>query len=115
MMGPGPGGRGRQSANAPKLTKEERSHVLMKLSTYLVKESPYLAIALIIMIVANTFALWGPELSGEAIGAIEDAYRELITWEKAFSIISRNVTLMLVLYVVSAGMSYGLSAYAHNQ
>ena len=109
MMGPGPGGRGRQSANAPKLTKEERSHVLMKLRIYLVKESPYLAIALIIMIVANTFALWGPELSGEAIGKIEEAYHGLISWDDAFSVIKHNVIIMLILYVVSAGMSYGLS------
>ena len=87
MMGPGPGGRGRQSANAPKLTKEERSHVLMKLGVYLAEEAPFLIIALIIMIVANTFALWGPELSGNAIGAIEEAFHNKITWDEAFGTI----------------------------
>ena len=109
MMGPGPGGRGRQSANAPKLTKEERSHVLMKLGVYLAEEAPFLIIALIIMIVANTFALWGPELSGNAIGAIEEAFHNKITWDEAFGTIRYNVILMIVLYVVSAAMSYGLS------
>jgi ATP-binding cassette subfamily B protein len=109
MMGPGPGGRGRMSANAPKLTKEERSHVLSKLGIYLFNETPYLAIALIIMVVANTFSLWGPELSGNAIGAIEEAFHNKITWDEAFETIKYNVILMIVLYVVSAAMSYGLS------
>ena len=109
MMGPGPGGRGRMSPNAQKLTKEERSHVLMKLGVYLAAETPFLALALIIMIVSSTFALFGPELSGDAIGAIENAFHNRITWDEAFETIKTKVILMVVLYVVSAAMSYGLS------
>lgn len=110
MNGPGMGpGRGRMSANAEKLSKEERSHVLLKMGMYLWRELPYLLIALIMMIVSSTLALFGPRLSSAAIGEIEKGAKGLISWDDAIDNIVEKVILMVVLYLVSAIMSYALS------
>ncbi len=104
-MGPG---RGKNSANAQKLSKEERSHVLKKLGLYLLKEAPFLAFALVLMLVANTMALIGPDLSSEAIQSMQDAALGNINWDTAFDIIKRNVFVMIIIYISSAILSYSL-------
>ncbi len=104
-MGPG---RGKNSANAQKLSKEERSHVLKKLGLYLLKEAPFLAFALVLMLVANTMALIGPDLSSEAIQSMQDAALGNINWDAAFDIIKRNVFVMIIIYISSAILSYSL-------
>ena len=101
MNGPGFGGRGRMSANADKLSKEERSHVLLKMGMYLYRELPYLAIALVMMIVSSTLALIGPRLSSKAIGFIEKGALGQMTWDNALSQIKYYVVLMIVLYLLS--------------
>lgn len=109
MNGPGMGGRGRQSGNADKLSKEEKSHVLLKMGVYLYKELPYLMIALVMMIVSNTLALIGPRISSSAIGNIESAAKGEILWDDAMQSITSKVVTMVVLYLVSAVISYALS------
>ncbi len=105
-MGPG---RGKHSANAQKLSKQERSHVLKKLGLYLWKEAPFLLGALALMLLANTLALIGPNLSSEAIQSMQDAAQSVIDWDTAFTLIKKNVLLMVGIYVVSAILSYSLS------
>lgn len=109
MNGPGMGGRGRQSANAEKLSKEEKNHVLLKMGVYLYKELPYLMIALVMMIVSNTLALIGPRISSSAIGNIESAAKGDILWDDAMQSITSKVITMVILYLVSAAISYALS------
>lgn len=110
MNGPGMGGgRGRQSANAEKLSKEEKSHVLLKMGHYLWRELPFLVIALVMMIVSSTLALIGPKLSSKAIGFIERGALGQIGWDSAIDSIIYYVVIMIILYLVSAIMSYALS------
>ncbi len=105
-MGPG---RGRNSASAQKLTKEERGHVLRRLGVYLWHEAPFLLGALVLMLIANTLALIGPNLSSEAIQSMQDAALKTITWDTAFEIIKKNVVSMIIIYISSAILSYSLS------
>lgn len=110
MNGPG-GRRGRFSPNAEKLTKTERSHVLRKMSVYMVRELPYFAIALVIMIVANTLSLLGPILSSNAIRAIDEGSK---AGSIDYSYVAYQVVLMILLYIASAALSFGLSILMIN-
>ena len=107
----GPGRRGKFSPNAEKLTKAERSHVLRKMSVYMIRELPYFAVALTIMIVANTLSLLGPILSSNAIRAIDEGAK---TGAIDYGYVAYQVVLMILLYVASAALSFGLSVLMIN-
>ena len=57
------------SLTKPKLIKEKRG-TLLRLTKILFEHKIHLIIALVLMIGANTLALIGPKLSGQAIDAI---------------------------------------------
>lgn len=87
----------------PKLIKEKRG-TLLRLTKILFEHKIHLIIALVLMIGANTLALIGPKLSGQAIDAIGENIGQV-----NFSEVYKYCLFMIGVYVISSILSYTLS------
>lgn len=85
-------------------TLREKKNTVLRLGSYLLRYRLLLCAALMATVVSNLFALIGPLLSGYAIDAIEPG-----TGRVAFDRVLYYAGLMILFYVVSAVLSYGLS------
>lgn len=90
-----------------KLTRSRKS-ILSRLGKYLAKHSGLLIAAFILMVASNLLALVGPALSGFAI--------DCITKETGvdFDGVFKNCLLMIIVYVLSALLSYLLTVVMAN-
>ncbi len=86
-----------------KLSLERTKNVLKRLSKYILAHWQLFVVAIILTLLSNQLSLLGPEYSGNAIDAITaDSGVDFATvWE--------NVIKMLICYLMSALLSYGLS------
>ena len=82
-----------------------RGAILIRLWKYMGKNRLLLVLAIILSVTSSLFALYGPKLSGEAINAIAAGKGNV-----DFDIVFRSVTLMVIFYLLSALLSYLLSA-----
>ena len=103
----GPGGRGPGGRNpgAPneKLDAQRTKSVMLRLSKYILQHWFLFLIAICLTLLSNQLALLGPGYSGDALDAIaaEGGVQFDIVWE--------NVRKMLICYILSAVLSYGLT------
>ena len=79
--------------------------LFLRLWNYIGRNRIMVILALILSFTSSICALWGPKLSGMVINAIEPG-REKVDFETVW----RCVGLMIVLYVLSAGLTYLLNA-----
>jgi len=86
-----------------KLDKKTTRHVFLRLLSYILKHWPLFLLALAMTLLANQLALLGPKYSGEAIDAIANAAGV------QFDAVWKNVTLMIICYLLSALASYTLA------
>ena len=86
-----------------KLDRKTAGAVFRRLSGYVLRHAPLFFAALALTLLSNQLALMGPMYSGDAIDAIaaEGGVDLPTVWE--------NVRKMLICYVVSAVLSYGLA------
>jgi len=98
----GPGGRGFGGPNE-KLSAERTKSVMLRLSKYILQHWFLFLIAICLTLLSNQLALLGPGYSGDALDAIaaEGGVQFDIVWE--------NVRKMLICYILSAVLSYGLT------
>ena len=89
------------SRNTEKKEKIFQPHTIRRLLHYLMQYRWMFALALILAIVSNVFALIGPMLSGSAIDAIEPGEGKV-----DFPTVFLYCALMAVFYVASAVMTY---------
>jgi ATP-binding cassette subfamily B multidrug efflux pump len=80
---------------------QNKSYVYKRLWDYLMRYKFKLILALILTLFSNAFSLIGPYLTGQTIGAMEDG----VDFPRVFLYGS----LMIVFYVLSAVLLYGLS------
>ena len=103
----GPGGRGPGGRNpgAPneKLDAQRTKSVMLRLSKYILQHWFLFLIAICLTLLSNQLALLGPGYSGDALDAIaaEGGVQFDVVWE--------NVRKMLICYILSAVLSYGLT------
>ncbi|MHB8127777.1 MAG: ABC transporter ATP-binding protein [Mobilitalea sp.] len=83
---------------------KDSKYVLGRLWLYIYHYKWLLALAIILTIVSNLFALLGPMLSGYAIDAIEPG-KGMVIFQKVFYYAS----WMIIFYVISSALSYILS------
>ena len=81
-----------------------RKNTLLRMGTYLWQEKWLILLALALTLGSNGLALLGPYLSGAAIDAIE-----IGTGKVDFSTAFHYAKLMLLFYLLSAGMTYALN------
>ncbi len=81
-----------------------KKRLLLRLWKYLGYNRLLIVTALVLSVVSNLLALWGPKLSGEAIDAIGTE-----AGAADFEVVIYNVGLMLFCYITSAVISYVLS------
>ncbi len=84
--------------------KTSKKRLLLRLWRYLGQNRFLIAAALVLSVVSNLLALWGPKLSGKAIDAIGTK-----AGEADYNVVLHNVLLMLFCYITSALISYVLS------
>ena len=82
--------------------------IFIRLSSYVLRQWPLFIFALVLTLGANQLSLLGPKYSGAAIDAIE------LESGVNFPVVWKNVTFMLICYVVSAILSYVLSVVMIN-
>lgn len=100
--GPMGGGRGMRSGVAEK--PKDRKKVLLRLWTYLYHEKWRMLLAVVLTVISNVLALLGPYLSGKAIDAIGTK-----PGMADFPTVFMYCGMMIVFYVISSALSYGLS------
>ncbi len=83
--------------------KKSRKGIFLRLSKYVLEQWPMFTLALILTLVSNMLALFGPRFSGAAIDAIASESGV------DFPTVWRNVGFMLGCYVISALLSYVLA------
>ena len=88
---------------APEGGARDTKYILKKLGHYLLKYKWPLAAALALTLLSNMLALIGPSLSGSAIDAIVGPGQ--VQFERVF----HYALLMIVFYIVSSALSYGIS------
>lgn len=86
-------------------TLRQKKHTIRKLGQYLLRYRLLLCIALVATVGSNLLALVGPLLSGYAIDAIEPGRGQV-----AFDRVFYYAGLMMLFYLMSSILSYGLSA-----
>ena len=92
-------------ANAPKkLTKEEKTRVIKRISKYLFRHKGMVAICFTLMLLSNLIALVPPKLSQNAIDAIS-----LGTGKVDIPLVVYYCAVMLFYYVLSAMLAYVLA------
>ncbi len=85
-------------------TKKSRKGIFLRLSKYVLQQWPLFLIALLFTLGANQLSLMGPRYSGAAIDAIE------LSSGVDFPAVWKSVRSMMACYVISALLSYALSA-----
>ncbi|MCR5263112.1 MAG: ABC transporter ATP-binding protein/permease [Clostridiales bacterium] len=95
---------GAYAAKANQGARPPKRKLLRRLAKYLVSAKWLLLAALSINIISNLLALIGPRLSGSAIDAMTGGAGKV-----DFPTVFRCAGLMIVFYVISAGLSYLLS------
>ena len=83
-----------------KAKKLNKGAILKRLWKYLGRNRFLMLFALIFSISSSVLALYGPKLSGEALDAIG------LATGVDFGIVTRCITLMIIFYVISAGLGY---------
>ncbi len=92
-------------AEAPKkLDRKTTKHVMLRLSTYILRYWPLFLLALALTLLSNQLSLMGPMYSGAAIDALS------AEGGVDFDAVWQNVGRMLLCYAVSALLAYGLAA-----
>lgn len=86
------------------MKKAPKKYLLLRLWKYFERYYPMIILGVILMLLSNVLALFGPKLSGKAIDAI-GTHPGGVDFEK----VSYYAGLMIVLYVISAALSYLLS------
>lgn len=86
------------------MKKAPKKYLLLRLWKYFERYYPMIMLGVILMLLSNVLALFGPKLSGKAIDAI-GTHPGGVDFEKVFY----YAGLMIVLYVISAALSYLLS------
>ncbi|MBR5322233.1 MAG: ABC transporter ATP-binding protein [Clostridia bacterium] len=94
--------------NNQKLDKRTQRSILIRLGGYVLKYWPLFLAAIICTLMSNHLALMGPSYSGDAIDAIANPNGV------NFDIVYSNVLKMILCYVVSAILSYGLAVIMIN-
>ena len=84
--------------------KMKKTAILRRLAVYFKEYKWMLLLAILLTLGGNLLALVGPKLSGLAIDAIEPGPGRV-----DFPTVFRYAGLMAVVYILSAGMNYGLS------
>ena len=110
-MGPGPGMAGKPGAGkagGESLTPEKRRHTLRRLLRFLMEYRLGFAVALILSVGGNLFALIGPQLSGQAIDVIE---KGLTGGSVDLEQVGRICVQMLLFYLFSSVLTYILSVW----
>lgn len=87
-----------------KTNDKSKKYILLRLWKYLYRYKLILLLSLILVIVSNVLALWGPNLSGKAIDAIGTTAGGV-----DFDAVLHYATLMIIFYVTSEVLSYVLS------
>jgi len=109
-MGGGGGGLGKSRSLAnpnadQKLTRATKIAVLRRMGKYLFRYPKTVLLALALMLSSNLLALAGPKISGLAIDALTVVGGEPIAFNRVYFFAG----LLVVIYVVSAAMSYLLA------
>lgn len=110
-MGPGAGKPGVTKVGdrvSEALTPEKRRHTLRRLLRFLMEYRLGFAVALILSVGGNLFALIGPQLSGQAIDVIEKGLTE---GGVDLGQVSRICMQMLLFYLFSSLLTYILSVW----
>jgi ATP-binding cassette subfamily B protein len=81
----------------------KKSAIILRLLKYLTAHKGYIALALLLTLSSNLLALIGPELSGKAIDSISGIN------DVDFGIVGKYTFLMIILYFISAVLSFLLS------
>lgn len=88
---------------------QDKKKTLLRLGKYLMQHKLMLLFAIILTVTSNVFSLIGPRLSGNAIDAIG-----LSKGEADFPRVFYYCTLMIIMYALSALLSYALSVLMVN-
>ncbi|MBQ9760673.1 MAG: ABC transporter ATP-binding protein [Clostridia bacterium] len=90
-------------AQNQKLDRKTTKSVILRLGKYILAHWQLFVVAIVFTLLSNQLSLLGPRYSGEAIDAIavKDGINFPLVWE--------NVQKMLICYVVSAILAYGLA------
>jgi len=88
---------------ASKLDRKTTKNILLRLGKYVIRQWYLFIPAIIMTLLSNQLSLLGPQFSGAAIGAIENASGV------DFPTVWENVIKMILCYVVSALFSYCLA------
>ena len=85
--------------------KRDTKYIMKKLGHYLFQYRYMIALALALTLLSNSLALLGPSLSGSAIDAIVGP------GEVDFATVARYAGLMILFYLASSLLSYGISVF----
>ncbi len=111
LIGGGRMTRGEMSENSNRRFQKStmpRGALLRRFWRYLGRNRVLILLAMVLSISSSLLALYGPKLSGEAINAITK------TGTVDFPTVFRCVTLMVIFYICSAGLSYLLHVVMQN-
>ena len=86
----------------------KKSAIILRLLKYLTAHKGYIALALLLTLTSNLLALIGPELSGKAIDSISGIKNV------DFDTVGKYTLLMIILYFLSAVLSFLLSVVMIN-
>ena len=84
--------------------KADMGYIMKRLWKYLSKHKFIIAVCIVLVIVGNLLALWGPRLSGKAIGAIG-----IEPGTADFETVGYYTSLMIVFYIISGVMNFILT------
>ena len=84
--------------------KADMGYIMKRLWKYLSKHKFIIAVCIVLVIVGNLLALWGPRLSGKAIGAIG-----IEPGTADFGTVGYYTSLMIVFYIISGVMNFILT------
>ncbi|MDD5904362.1 MAG: ABC transporter ATP-binding protein [Clostridium sp.] len=84
--------------------KADMGYIMKRLWKYLSKHKFIIAVCIVLVIVGNLLALWGPRLSGKAIGAIG-----IVPGTADFETVGYYTSLMIVFYIISGVMNFILT------
>ena len=84
--------------------KVDIRYIFRRLWKYLAKHKLLIALCIVLAIVGNLLALWGPRLSGKAIGAIGT-----VPGRADFEAVGYYTSIMIVFYIVSGIMNFTLT------
>ncbi len=98
-----PGG-GVGFASGETVAKEKRKPILLRLGKYLMRHKWAFSLALLLTVISNGLALFGPELAGKAINAIG-----IGKGQADFDAVYNYATLMIICYILSAILTWLLN------